>query len=172
MKRLVCILILLVLLPVSSFATSFGMTGLEFLKLYNLVPAPLGSPFVSLDRRDSFLTLLGSNGARYYADSAKTVAIVFVAIDGVPRMPADLSRIIVVSDREHFPGFIATAKRVLTVITDQHLTLTDPARCITNTIATYYETNCSGDETASSEVYGNVSLHSMESDENVFLIIQ
>ena len=150
MKKLICLLLVLLFLPVFSLADSYSpklkMTVSEFISKYNSIGAPFDSPLLGLKTPYDFTFWTTYNVYWFASDKESGTTILLLSQDPSAKrnsLDCGLDRIqIFTKGMNHFLSFITVASRCASFFAPNVFSVSMDNYYITELIRLFYENNC------------------------------
>lgn len=150
MKKLLCILLLLMLIPVfsvseSAYVPKFNMTIKDFIAKYNAIGAPFDTPLTALTTPYRWTTFNQYNVAWLSADNENGATILLLSEDTAhpfASIDAGLDRIqIFMTGPDHFLPFVSVGRRCASLFAADIFTYSTSHMVISQLLTDYYENN-------------------------------
>lgn len=149
MRKVITMLIIIaMILPTMALAENYtpklGMTIEEYIIQYNAIQAPLGAPYVSLEKPYLWTTWNDSKVAWFRSDSKGTVTILMVTADpsGNRALTSGLDMIQIYSEKDDIIALLGVANRCSSIFAANILGNSFAPQYISSAMIYFYENNC------------------------------
>ena len=151
MKRFVCLLFVLILIPLFAFASSSYTPSLkmylsDLLSSYNSIGTPFNTPLVGLTNVYKSYLFDGYQCFEYLADKYSGTHVVFFSSDPFAKSQnpsCGIDRIqISINDTKHFLSFVTVADRLVSLFAPNLFGMETSSYFVTQLMKDFYQNNC------------------------------